>query len=77
MLRACPATLSADPQDVSGEGELTMFTAGSGMDVLIRGARVIDGTGNPWFHGDLAIAGDRVAAITRPGAIPSARVMVA
>ncbi len=33
------------------------------FDVLIRGARIVDGTGNPWFYGDVAIRGDRIAAI--------------
>jgi dihydroorotase/N-acyl-D-amino-acid deacylase len=36
---------------------------------LIRNARVIDGTGNPWFYGDVALTGDRIAAIAPPGAI--------
>lgn len=38
-------------------------------NTLIRNARIIDGTGNPWFYGDVALAGDRIAAITAPGAI--------
>jgi N-acyl-D-amino-acid deacylase len=36
---------------------------------LIRNAHVIDGTGNPWFYGDVALTGDRIAAIAPPGAI--------
>lgn len=32
-------------------------------DVIIRSARVIDGAGNPWFYADLAIDGDRIAAV--------------
>jgi N-acyl-D-aspartate/D-glutamate deacylase len=36
-------------------------------DVLIRGARVVDGTGNPWFFADVALMGDRIAAIAPPG----------
>jgi N-acyl-D-amino-acid deacylase len=32
-------------------------------DLLIRNGRIIDGTGNPWFYGDVAVKGDRVAAI--------------
>ena len=32
-------------------------------DVLLRGGRIVDGSGNPWFSGDLAIRGDRIAAI--------------
>ncbi len=41
----------------------------SNYDVLITAAQVVDGTGNPWFYGDVAIQGDRIAAITRPGTI--------
>src|SRR6056297_3259892 len=32
------------------------------FDLVIRGGRIVDGTGNPWFYGDLAIQGDRIAA---------------
>ena len=32
-------------------------------DVLIRNARVIDGTGSPWYSGDVAIRDGRIAAI--------------
>jgi N-acyl-D-amino-acid deacylase len=32
-------------------------------DVLITGGRIVDGTGAPWFTGDLALAGDRIVAI--------------
>ena len=35
------------------------------FDVLIAGGRIVDGTGAPWFRGDIAIAGDRIAAIGR------------
>ncbi len=41
------------------------------FDVLIRGAKVVDGTGNPWFYGDVALAGDRVAAVEPAGRIPA------
>ncbi len=32
-------------------------------DVIIRNARIVDGSGNPWFRGDIAVRGDRIAAI--------------
>jgi len=32
-------------------------------DFIISGVRVVDGTGSPWFVGDIAISGDRIAAI--------------
>ena len=35
------------------------------LDVLIRGGRVIDGAGNPWFEADVGIAGDRIVAVGR------------
>ncbi|MBX3010292.1 MAG: D-aminoacylase [Caldilineaceae bacterium] len=41
----------------------------SSFDTLIRNARVVDGTGNPWFYGDVALAADRIAAIAAPGQI--------
>jgi N-acyl-D-amino-acid deacylase len=41
------------------------------FDILIQGGRIIDGTGNPWYHGDVGIIGDRVAAISRLAAANS------
>lgn len=41
-------------------------------DTLIVGGRIIDGTGNPWFYGDVAISGDRIERIAPPGAIDPA-----
>jgi len=32
-------------------------------DLIIRNGHVVDGTGNPWFAADVAIGGDRIAAI--------------
>ena len=43
------------------------------IDVLIRGARIIDGSGNPWRHGDVAIAGPRIVTIAPPDSIPDER----
>ena len=42
---------------------------GAGFDLLIRGARIVDGTGDPWRYSDVALAGDRIAAIAPPGRI--------
>lgn len=45
-------------------------------DLVIRGGKIVDGTGNPWFFGDLAIRGDRIAAVgTLPADIPANRVI--
>lgn len=32
-------------------------------DLLIRGARIIDGTGAPWFAGDVRVGGGRITAV--------------
>jgi N-acyl-D-aspartate/D-glutamate deacylase len=46
------------------------------FDLLIRGGRIVDGTGNPWFLGDVAIRGDRIISVRPlgPGAT-AARVI--
>ena len=31
-------------------------------DLVIRRGKIIDGTGNPWFYGDVAVTGDRIAS---------------
>lgn len=33
------------------------------FDFLISGAHIVDGTGSPWFIGDIGIVGDRIAAM--------------
>ncbi len=33
------------------------------FDIIIRNGRVLDGSGNPWFRGDIAVQGDRIVAI--------------
>ena len=34
-------------------------------DIVIRRGRIVDGTGSPWYVGDVAVAGDRIAAVGR------------
>ncbi|HEY8741571.1 MAG TPA: amidohydrolase family protein [Chloroflexota bacterium] len=41
------------------------------IDTLIRGAKVVDGTGNPWFYGDVALVGDRVLEVAPAGRLPA------
>jgi len=35
----------------------------AGFDVVILHGRIIDGSGNPWYYGDVGIRGDRIVAI--------------
>jgi N-acyl-D-amino-acid deacylase len=44
---------------------LALFQAQPSYDVVIIGGRIVDGTGAPWFLGDVAVNGDRIAAIGR------------
>jgi len=44
-------------------------------DVIIKDGSIIDGSGNPWVSGDLAIRGDRIAAIGNLQGAHAARVV--
>ena len=41
-------------------------------DVVIANARIVDGTGNPWFDGDVGVRGDRIATVAPRGALAKA-----
>ncbi len=43
------------------------------FDLVLANGRVVDGSGAPWFRGDLGIRGDRIAAIGDLSRSPSAR----
>src|SRR5688500_1262129 len=45
------------------------------FDVVIRNARIVDGTGAPWFRGEIAINGDTIVAIDRHISGDAARVI--
>ena len=45
------------------------------FDLLLRGGRIVDGTGSPWFRGDLAVRGDTIVAIAPRIDAPAARVI--
>ncbi|MGN6483496.1 MAG: D-aminoacylase, partial [Thermomicrobiales bacterium] len=42
------------------------------IDTLIVGGRIVDGSGNPWFYGDLAMSDGRIARVAPPGTIDPA-----
>jgi N-acyl-D-amino-acid deacylase len=62
----CALVLSATPV-------LAQQTAS--YDILIRGGRIIDGTGNPWYLGDVAIRADRIVAIGKLNNATAKRVI--
>ena len=49
--------------------------AAPAYDLILRGGRVIDGTGSPWIEADVAVKGDRIAAIGRLGAASARRTI--
>ena len=67
VVAATVATLAAANVVASGAASAApvrpAVTPGRVYDVLIRGGRIVDGSGNPWFKGDVAIRGDRIAAV--------------
>ncbi|MGD2200257.1 MAG: D-aminoacylase [Candidatus Bathyarchaeota archaeon] len=46
-----------------------------GYDVLIENGKIIDGTGNPWFKGEVGIVGDRIEAVGRIAGSGAERVL--
>ena len=42
---------------------LPFLAQGRDFDLIIRNAHIIDGTGSPWYSGDIGIAGGRIAQI--------------
>jgi N-acyl-D-amino-acid deacylase len=51
------------------------WTQGGPYDLVIRGGRLVDGTGNPWRAGDVAIKGGRIADVGRIGSASGARTI--
>lgn len=33
------------------------------LDLILRNARILDGSGNPWYRGEIGIQGDRIVAV--------------
>jgi N-acyl-D-amino-acid deacylase len=44
--------------------------AAEGFDMVIAGGHIVDGTGSPWYSGDIGIQGGRIAAIGNLAAAP-------
>ena len=43
--------------------------ASVGYDVVITNGKIVDGTGNPYYYGDIGITGDRITTIAPHGAL--------
>ena len=57
---------------------LSAFAVGAAepqYDLVLRSARIVDGTGAPWYRADLAIRGDTIVAIAPSIEAPAKRVI--
>ncbi|MGH7633167.1 MAG: N-acyl-D-amino-acid deacylase family protein, partial [Gemmatimonadaceae bacterium] len=74
LLAAAAATTIACGGGAShAANEALAPAAGGAYDVIIVNGRVVDGSGNAWFYGDVAIRGDRIVRVVRPGQLGNAQ----
>ena len=50
----------------------SLIASAQPYDLVISNARIVDGTGAPWFYGDVAVKGERIARIAPRGLLASA-----
>ncbi|HEX9186111.1 MAG TPA: D-aminoacylase [Vicinamibacteria bacterium] len=62
LVLALAALAAAPSLSVANDPRYARVGAGD-YDLLIRDARVVDGTGAPWFRADVAVKGDTVLAV--------------
>ncbi|QQS48377.1 MAG: D-aminoacylase [Acidobacteriota bacterium] len=60
---------------LSGDVRQIVNAGSQSYDLVIYGGRIVDGSGNPWFHGDLAIRDGRIVEIGRIDRTGAARVI--
>jgi len=58
---------------LAAAGAAALSAQSQHFDILIAGARVVNGSGSPWFYGYVGIRGDTIAAV---GLIPNADATV-
>ena len=55
-----------------GASEKPNPAADGAYDVIIANGRVVDGSGNAWFYGDVALRGDKIVRVVRRGQLGDA-----
>lgn len=67
----CAVVLISSALVVLGEERATSEP----VDLLVKNARVVDGSGSPWFWADVAVVKDEILAVKRGLSIPAERVI--
>src|SRR3954452_5753083 len=68
FIAACAAALMAFIAGAQG-------APGGAFDLVMRNGRIVDGTGSPWYRGDVAVGGDTIARIAPRIDAPAGRVI--
>ncbi|MGQ0642786.1 MAG: N-acyl-D-amino-acid deacylase family protein [Gemmatimonadaceae bacterium] len=64
-----PFTVAAQSRRIAGAAAPDTGT----LDLVISGARVFDGTGNPWFYADVGVRGGRITRVGRLDSVQATR----
>jgi N-acyl-D-amino-acid deacylase len=73
LVAALAASAAVACRPAPGPGGVSPASLGPPYDLVIEGGRIVDGTGNAWFLGDVAIKGDRIARVSPAGLLRRAR----
>ncbi len=66
LAAACSVNISRGTATAPGPAQ-----AAGELDLVIGNGRIVDGTGNAWFWGDVGVRGDRIVRIAPRGALAS------
>jgi N-acyl-D-amino-acid deacylase len=72
ILAAAAALAAACTSTPRSASESPTPAADGAYDVIIVNGRVVDGSGNAWFYGDVALRGDKIVRVVRRGQLGNA-----
>jgi dihydroorotase/N-acyl-D-amino-acid deacylase len=66
-------TIACSSTSPQSEGAASAPSGDATYDVIIANGRVVDGSGNAWFYGDVALKGDHIVRVVRRGQLGDAK----